>query len=110
MIDWIKVAELRDEIGAEDFGEVFGLFLDNLHGVIEKLRHRPNPDDLESDLHLLKLGAANLGFSAFSEKCLAGERMAADGRRDRIDIAAILDHFDRSLAEFTRELPRKFAA
>ncbi|MBR9650441.1 Hpt domain-containing protein [Thalassovita aquimarina] len=110
MIDWNRIAELREDIGPEDFEEVFELFLDEVHGVIEKLRNCPDASDLESDLHFLKGSAMNLGFANFSEKCYVGERLAADGRSDRIDIAAILDCYDRSLAEFTQDLPKKFAA
>ena len=110
MIDWNRVGELRDEIGAEDFGEVFELFLDEVHSVIEKLRHNPKRDDLESDLHFLKGRALNLGFATFAEKCGAGERRAATGRPDRVNLTAILDCFDLSLADFTDGLPKRFAA
>ena len=30
MIDWPRVKELKDEIGAEDFGEVVDLFLEEV--------------------------------------------------------------------------------
>ena len=110
MIDWHRVDELRDEIGADDFSEVFELFLDEVHSVIEKLRHRPKRDDLESDLHFLKASALNLGFSALAEKCLAGERQAANDRHDQVNLTAILDCFDQSLAEFPEGLPKRFAA
>ena len=31
MIDWARVSELRDEVGAEDFDEVVELFLEEPH-------------------------------------------------------------------------------
>ncbi|WP_323781554.1 Hpt domain-containing protein [Thalassovita sp.] len=110
MIDWKRVAELRDEIGTDDFDDVVELFLDEVHGVIEKLRHNPNPDDLESDLHFLKGSALNLGFSDFSEKCHSAERHVANDQSDQVDLTTILTCFDQSLKEFMDELPRKFAA
>ncbi|CUH64950.1 TMAO reductase sytem sensor TorS [Thalassovita gelatinovora] len=110
MIDWKRVAELRDEIGTDDFDEVVELFLDEVHGVIENLRHNPNPDDLESDLHFLKGSALNLGFSDFSEKCHSAERHVANEQRDLVEMQALLICFDQSLTEFLDELPRKFAA
>ena len=110
MIDWNKIRDLHGEIGADDFGEVFDLFLHEMAGVIEKLRRDPIPDDLESDLHFLKGSALNIGFSAFSEACQAGERHVMNGQVDRVDLTAIIDFFDRSLVEFTENLPRKLAA
>ncbi|MDX1782023.1 MAG: Hpt domain-containing protein [Thalassovita sp.] len=110
MIDWNRIRDLHGEFGTDDFGEVFDLYLHEMAGVIEKLRHDPIPDDLESDLHLLKSSALNIGFSAFSEKCQTGERQATDGRADRVDLTAIIDCFDQSLSAFTENLPRKFAA
>lgn len=110
MIDWNRVTELRDEIGAEDFSEVFDLFLDEVQGVIARLRRDLRRDDLESDLHFLKGSALNLGFSAFADKCQAGERQAANGRFDQVNLPAILGCFDRSLAEFNADLPKRFAA
>ena len=37
MIDWERVSELIDEIGAEDFGEVVELFLDEVDNAIQLL-------------------------------------------------------------------------
>ena len=36
MIDWSRVNELRDEVGAEDFEEVVELFLEEVEEVIEE--------------------------------------------------------------------------
>ncbi|WP_442970022.1 hypothetical protein [Roseovarius sp. ZX-A-9] len=38
MIDWSRVAELRSEIGAEDFDEVVELFLEEVEAEISVLR------------------------------------------------------------------------
>ncbi|SEQ87489.1 Hpt domain-containing protein [Thalassovita taeanensis] len=110
MIDWSRVEELRTEIGVDDFDEVVELFLDEVHCVVERLRGTFEPDTLESDLHFLKGSALNLGFSSFSELCHAGERRAANGHRDSIDLPEILACFDQSKQVFTNELPNKFAA
>ena len=54
MIDWDRLKELRDEVGAEDFDEVVELFLDEVEGVMDRLRDSPDVDTLEEDLHFLK--------------------------------------------------------
>ena len=38
MIDWARVSELRDEVGAEDFDEVVELFLEEVDEAIAALR------------------------------------------------------------------------
>ena len=38
MIDWARVSELRDEVGAEDFDEVVELFLEEVEEAIAALR------------------------------------------------------------------------
>ncbi len=106
MIDWKRVAELRDEIGAEDFGEVVDLFLEEVEGEIAVLRGGCAEDALESRLHFLKGSALNLGFRAFSTLCQNGESAAAAGQPQRVDLPATLASFDDSKAEFMAGLSR----
>lgn len=110
MIDWGRVAELREQIGPDDFDEVVELFLDEVMEVIGMLRTDPQPDKLECQLHFLKGSALNLGFADFSEKCHVGERQAANGQGDQVDVRAILDSFDASHHLFIEELSNRFAA
>lgn len=98
MIDWERVAELRSEIGAEGFCEVVELFLDEVEGVVMALGTRRAR--LEEELHFLKGSAWNLGFRAFGAACQAGEREAAAGRSDQVDVPAILDCYAQSKAQF----------
>ena len=37
MIEWDRVAELRDEVGAEDFAEVVELFLDEVEATLARI-------------------------------------------------------------------------
>jgi HPt (histidine-containing phosphotransfer) domain-containing protein len=110
MIDWERVDELRDEVGADDFAEVVELFLEEVDEVIERLRSAPDPASFEAELHFLKGCALNLGFSAFSVLCGNGEKTAAGGHPASIDIAAVVDSFDRSRAEFLSRLEISDAA
>lgn len=104
MINWPRIAQLRDEIGAEDFGEVVQLFLEEVEEVIDRMRDSPDPDRLESDLHFLKGSALNLGFRSFSTLCQDGERMAAAGRANEVDVAAVVRNFEQSRDLFQAEL------
>lgn len=110
MIDWARVAELRDQIGADDFGEVVDLFLEEVQEVIAKLRSGLPKDKLECALHFLKGSALNLGFADFSEQCHIGERQAANGEADKVNVPAILASFDTSRHLFLEELEVRFAA
>lgn len=110
MIDWNRVTELRDEIGAEDFGEVVEIFLEEVEEEIAKLRGPVDHGNLESTLHFLKGSALNLGFENFSGLCQQGESAAAAGNGQSIDVPAIVDCYDISKAEFLNALSSLNAA
>lgn len=110
MIDWKRVVDLRNEIGVEDFDEVVPLFLDEVGGIVDALRAGPDLLQLEENLHFLKGSALNLGFAAFSDLCSAGEKAAAQGLADTVDVAAILACFDASKLQFEQGLAQGIAA
>lgn len=98
MINWERVAELRDEIGDDGFAEVLELFLDEVEAVVMRLG--ANPATLDDDLHFLKGSAWNLGFSSFGAICQDGERKAAAGRGSEVDVSAVLTSYSASKTEF----------
>ncbi len=111
MIDWDRVAELRDEIGAEDFDEIVEAFLAEVEGTLDLLPSvSGSPPDIESNLHFLKGSALNLGFAALSTLCQTWESAAKHGRIDDIDLPEVRRMYDASRDEFLRELPRRYAA
>ena len=79
MINWDRVAELREEVGVDDFAEIIELFLEEVDAIIELLRDGQGLSDLEAHLHFLKGSALNLGFAKFAELCQAGETAAIRG-------------------------------
>jgi len=95
MIDWTRVNELRDEIGAADFDEVVIMFLEEADEVIARIAPADSPKSLEADLHFLKGAALNLGFANFADLCQDGERRAALGEVG-LDIAAVQDCYSLS--------------
>ncbi|MEM9844848.1 MAG: Hpt domain-containing protein [Pseudomonadota bacterium] len=109
MINWSRVAELRDEIGAEDFGDVVDLFLEEVDEEIANLSGPVAAEGLEARLHFLKGSALNLGFDAFSDLCRDGEQRAAGGEGGAVDLVAICDTYARSKTRFLTELEHRFA-
>lgn len=110
MIDWNRVYELRREIGADDFGEVVELFLDEVEEGIATLREGAPLDTLESHLHFLKGSALNLGFVRFAEMCQAGESAASQGVADQVNVTDVLDSYEASKAAFLNGLNKMTAA
>lgn len=107
MIDWSRVSELREEIGAADFDEVVEIFLEEVEGVLTKLR-AGDRTQLEQDLHFLKGSALNLGFRQFSNQCQQGERASAQGASDSVNLTDIIALYDNSKTVFLNELPSRF--
>lgn len=110
MIDWKRVAELRNEIGASEFDEVVELFLDEVETLTERLRERPDPATYEEDMHFLKGCAINLGFRALAKRCLEGEMLAASGRAAEMDLQQVLDCYAVSRTEFLEGMSSGLAA
>lgn len=111
MIDWERVAELRDEIGAEDFGEIVDLFLSEVEGTIDQLgRPGDTPQTVADQMHFLKGAALNLGFSALSSLCRDGEKAAAEGNTALVLPQDVRKTFEESRATFETDFPIRFAA
>lgn len=100
MIDWQRVAQLRDEVGSEDFGEVVEMFLDEVEAVVMRLRHADQAE-LHRDLHFLKGSAMNLGFGALATLCQQAETTACAG--GPVSIPALVDCYSQSKRIFTTE-------
>ncbi|MEX0283822.1 MAG: Hpt domain-containing protein [Paracoccaceae bacterium] len=110
MIDWSRVRELREEIGAEDFEEVVELFLDEVEEVVERLNTTPDLTSLEADLHFLKGSALSFGFVDFSGKCQDGERDSAAGRAGDVNIGDVVDGYYQAKQVFLTEMPLHLGA
>ncbi|WP_166417731.1 Hpt domain-containing protein [Cochlodiniinecator piscidefendens] len=110
MIDWKRIEELKDEVGAEDFVEVAAIFLEEVDEVVDRLRENPNLETMEADMHFLKGSALNLGFDALSVYCQAGEKAASNDDAATIDLSQLFEIYDASKAEFLRVEQIEFAA
>jgi HPt (histidine-containing phosphotransfer) domain-containing protein len=110
MIDWTRVADLRGEIGAEDFEEVAELFLMEVEDTLSRLNGAAtDAAQMQELMHFLKGSALNLGFSDLSAVCSSGEEDAAEGQIT-VDIAQLKDLYAQSRALFESEYTQRFAA
>ncbi|MFY0620402.1 MAG: Hpt domain-containing protein [Pelagimonas sp.] len=111
MIDWSRVSELIEEIGAEDFGEIVELFLMEVETAIGSLEEAAgDAKATEEQMHFLKGAALNLGFEALAQICLKGEKAAASGRADVVTAQEVRTTFETSSAQFQADLPERLAA
>ncbi|MFP7672366.1 Hpt domain-containing protein [Marivita sp. S0852] len=110
MIDWVRVSELRSEIGADDFEEVANLFLTEVEDTLLRLDAAAgNNAEMQALMHFLKGSALNLGFSDLSILCSKGESDAAQGHVT-FDPQALKDLFAQSRKAFETEYPKRYAA
>ncbi len=100
MIDWNRVNELKDEIGEDDFAEVAEMFIAEVEEVIDRLKAAPDPALFEADLHFIKSSALNLGFAELSALCQTGERQAATGEADNVNLGPIFASYHASKDAF----------
>jgi HPt (histidine-containing phosphotransfer) domain-containing protein len=110
MIDWARVSEPRDEVGAEDFDEVVELFLEEVDEAIIALRNLVDLSELETQCHFLKGSALNIGFRDFANLCQAGEAAAAAGQGGDMDIAAIVQSYTDARAVFINQSADRLVA
>ena len=97
MIDWTRIAELRNDVLGEDFAEVFEIFTEEIETVLRRLRDTPNFSTIEDDFHLMKGSAVNMGFFEFGELCRAAEKACAAGNAMAIDVEQLFDCYELSL-------------
>lgn len=102
MIDWKRVAELREEVGVDDFDEVVDLFLEEVEETLAPLRADPICATPAPVLHALKGSAWNLGFQPVGDICEALEQ-AVDGTS--MDLGAVIAAFDKTRDVFLADLP-----
>ena len=101
MIDWTRVAELRDEVGEEDFDEVVEIFCEEVSEVLDRL-DVTEIEKAKSDLHFLKSSAANTGMKNLCKVCADAEHEVAAGRPQDVDLKKLRSAYDASLQELQR--------
>lgn len=96
MIDWVRLDELRSEVGEEAFDEVLELFLDEVDEAMGRLEADADPEDLSADLHFVRGSALNLGLRDFCKLCQMCEQQLAQGQD--VDLGPLHDSYERAKA------------
>ena len=104
MIDWNHVRTLQQEVGPEDFEKLVPLFFSEIDSAVKRVSKSNTPAQLARDLHFLRSGALNLGFSDLSALCAEGEMQAENGEGDTVDLAAIESCYVSSKKQFLEGL------
>jgi len=104
MINWARVKELEEDIGAEDIEEVVEMFFDEVEEVINDLRRGNVGRNLAADMHFLKGSALNLGFDKLGHLCSDGEKLATNGQDKHVPVSQILSVYDASKVELLGQL------
>ena len=109
MIDWDRVSDLLDDVGADEFEPVLELFIDEVEHLVMQLT-KDDAGLLERYMHFLKGSAWNLGFAEFGATCQQVETLAAKRDLDNVSIGAIVECYSNSKKLFMRDLARMTGA
>ncbi len=107
MINWERVAELREDFGAEGFEEMIEVFLDEVTTGLQRLGAAATPDAMRAEFHFLKGAALNMGFDEIAGLCAQGEELSEAGQDASTERARIMVQLPQDCAEFTRDWHRK---
>lgn len=97
MIDWNRIRELRDDLGADALDEVTGLFAAEMDETLAALDPALPGEELARRLHALKGGALNLGLVTLARRCAEAEVKAAAGQGTAAPVAELRALYDASL-------------
>ncbi|MBY6201654.1 Hpt domain-containing protein [Maritalea mobilis] len=105
LIDWGRLATLREDIGPESFDDIAMMFVTEIQDTLD--RFTPG-SETAADFHFLKGSAANMGLLAMVEACARAEETCDAGfTADIEDVKAV---FLQSLAELETRMPSQIAA
>lgn len=90
MIDWNRIAELKEEVGEEVFPEVVALFLEEFEGALGTLSPAA---PTTAEMHFLKGSAATLGFAQTGELCGKAETQLKTEGRCHVQVAEIISAY-----------------
>lgn len=98
MISIERLAELKSEVGEDDFVEIVALFIAESDGIVAQLGEASKPAEAEELLHALKGSALNLGFDTLAALCRQGEGHAAGTDAWAPRVERLLDVYQKSKA------------
>ena len=97
MINQTRLNELKEEVGEDDFAEVFEIFCEEVEEVLDRLEATP-PSQLAERLHFLKGSALNIGFDELGALCQTAETRLKNDPSATIDLPTIRARYQSSKA------------
>lgn len=101
IVDWARVRELHDEIGAEDFDDIAEMFLDEVAEAIENLAAAETAQNMEADLHFIKGSALNIGFASLATIAAEWEAKVRDNEANSVPVELVVKAHSDCVGEFT---------
>jgi len=109
MIDWTRVTELPDEVGADAFKDITQVFLLEVSEALAELTNDTPRQTLEERLHFIRGRSLKLGFKAFSTLCHQAATQATKGQVKTINVADLVNSYEASYEVFVTDLPVHFS-
>lgn len=103
MINWARVAELRDDFGEDGFAEVIEVFLDEVQTGQERLAAASSAEAMRAEFHFLKGAALNMGLDEVAALCERGEALSEQGQLAQTERDSTLALLRQDCAEFSRD-------
>jgi len=103
MIDWARIAELKNDVGDDAFTELRDVFLSEVEDALARLSPEAGRSALERNLHFLKGSALNIGLAEFARLCSAGEAAAQINDITADDLAQIIAAYHDGRTELLGE-------
>ncbi|MEM9716398.1 MAG: Hpt domain-containing protein [Pseudomonadota bacterium] len=101
MIDWLRVNELKSDLGDDMFDEILPVFIDEISELLDQMPSKSDPVDIAGICHSIKGSAANLGFEALAQVASDGEKSANEGAVPTGIEAELRDKFQSAQAELS---------
>lgn len=100
MLDTQRIAELKTEVGEDDFAEVADLFFEEVEEVLVAL-DGVDQAALPEKLHFLKGSARNIGLQHFGDLCLAEEERLKVNPGARPSVGVLWESYRASKQQLT---------
>ncbi|MDJ0640422.1 MAG: Hpt domain-containing protein [Paracoccaceae bacterium] len=95
VLDMSRIAELKEEVGEDDFAEVVALFCEEVEEVLSELDTTPQ-ETIAGKIHFLKGSVQNIGLAEVAKLCLEEEARLKSDPNARPDAARLRTAYQSS--------------
>jgi len=105
MIDWTRIAQLEDDLGADELPGLVSLFLAEVGEAMDSCQ--PEREPTEEALHFLKGCALTLGFRDLARLASDGEGILKQCGGQSVDKSAIVGAYTLEREELLTRFPQE---